>query len=148
MKTKSFFSIQSLLYNTDDLKGPLTQVLFARKFADYIGMDRVNQLARVQFENADFHKAFPGIETLKETLLIGESRINLITQHLCIRGDKSGCHVATGCFPSRTIVIHDEYRNAILPVKLSDRQIKEIFVYVWSNPELLLPIAAPFTEFE
>lgn len=145
MNTKLKFKIQNLLYNTVDLKGPLVQVLFAKKFTDYEGAFSFNRLARVSFENTAINKALPGAVPLEETLLLGEEGYSYSTLHLCIRGKNIVCRVATGYFPKRAVVIHDGYREAILLHKLTDAEIHEVFIRVWDHPEIIQPFKSPFS---
>lgn len=139
MKTKFHFTIQNLLYNTEDLRGPIPQVLFAQRFAEYEGAFGYNRLARVVFENEATHKALPGAVPLEETLLLGKEGFDYSTLHLCIRGKNTCCRVATGYFPKRVMVVQDDYRDAILLHKLTDREIQQIFTRVWDHPEDLQP---------
>lgn len=143
MKTKLQFRIQNLLYNTADSKGPIVQVLFARQFTEYEGAFSFNRLARVTFENAAINKALPEAMPLEEILLLGEEGFNHSTLHLCIRGKNTVCRIATGYYPNRVAVVHDDYRQAILLDKLTDNQIHEVFTYVWDHPETIQPFNNP-----
>ncbi len=148
MKRKFSFSIESLLYNTEELKGPLVQVMFAKKIAEHFGAFNFDTLARVNFGNPDTHKAFPTLEKLEETLLTGQFRHRTGDLHLCIRGTRSACLVASGYLSNRKVTIYNDYRNIIIPVKLSDSEIKQIFTHVRDNPDELLPIGPPFPDFD
>ncbi|GAB3427980.1 hypothetical protein [Niabella aquatica] len=135
--------MQPLLYNTEDLKGPLTQVFFARQFAEYEGAFYYNRLARVSFERPGVNKSIPGGIPLIETLLLGEKQSEHSTLHLCIRAAHSCCKVATGYHPSRTVVLHPEYRTALLLDYLSDKEIEQVFAYIWDHPEWIEPVDPP-----
>ncbi|MBN8857069.1 MAG: hypothetical protein J0H29_01700 [Sphingobacteriales bacterium] len=144
MKTKFHFTIQNLLYNAEYLKGPIAQVLFAKRFIEYEGAFIWNRLARVVFENEATHKALPGAVPLEETLLLGTEGFDYSTLHLCIRGKSTCCRVATGYFPKRVAIMHDDYKQAILLHKLTDNQIHKVFTYVWDHPETIQPSDKPF----
>lgn len=143
MKKKFSFSVQPLLYNTEDLKGPIPQVFFARQFAEHEGAFYYNRLARVSFERPGINKAIPGAVPLIETLLLGEQQSEHSTLHLCIRAAHSCCKVATGYYPKRTIVIHTEYRHALLLDQLSDKEIEQVYTYIWNHPESIMPVDPP-----
>jgi len=52
--------------------------------------------------------------------------------------------VATGYFPKRVAIMHDDYKQAILLHKLTDNQIHKVFTYVWDHPETIQPSDKPF----
>jgi hypothetical protein len=47
--------------------------------------------------------------------------------------------MATGSFPSREIVMYEDYREVILLNKLSEKQIEEIFNELWNTMDLIQP---------
>lgn len=140
MKNGIFFSIESLLHGIENPQGPIVQVLFAKKVAEHEGIFSFNRLARLTFTDPAINKAFPGGAVLDETLLVGYEGWNDAILHLFIRGGQSTLKIATGEMPGKKVTIHRQYRDAILLGKLSDKQIKEIFSYVWKNLEVIQPI--------
>lgn len=140
MKNKTTFTIESLLYGIDSLKGAITQVLFAQKVAKHEGLQSFNRLARITFNDPAINKAMPGAVKLEETLLIGYESWNDTELHLCMRGGTSTCRIATGSSASREITVHNDYAHAILQGKLSDSEITDIFYTVWDNSELIQPV--------
>ncbi|MBZ4187669.1 hypothetical protein [Niabella beijingensis] len=147
MKTKFTFTIQPLLYNTPDLKGPITQVFFAKQYMEEEGAFYYNRLARLTFEKQNVHLTLPGAMPLIETLIFGEQQRNHSTLHLCIRGERTYCKVATGYFPKRIAVTHKEYEDALLMGKLTKKEIQELFAYIWDHPESIKPIDPPHSGF-
>lgn len=143
MKTKFVFTIQPLLYDTPDLKGPIIQVFFAKQFMEEGGEFYYNRLARVTFEKPNINKSLPGAVPLIETLLMGEQKWDHSTLHLCIRG--TGCYlkVATGYFPKRITTTHKEYGDALLLDKLTNKEIEGLFAYIWDHPESIKPVDPP-----
>ncbi|MDR2272038.1 MAG: hypothetical protein LBF27_14125 [Sphingobacterium sp.] len=139
MKPKFKYSIEPLLHGIEYPKGKIEHVIFAQKVARHEGMDRFNRLAQVRFEDPQINKAFPGGVPLDETLLIGLDNYKDVKLHLCIRSKQSTCKIASGNSSSRKIIIDDTYRNVILLKKLSNKQIAEIFNFVWDNLELIQP---------
>lgn len=139
MKTKMKFSVESLLFGIENPKGSIEQVLFARKMAAYQGIENCNRLAKLSFEDDTVNKTFSGAVAMDETLVLGNEGWSDSTLHLCIRSGRSAVRIATGNFPGREIMIYDDYRNAVLLNKLSEIQIKEIFVEVWNNMDLIQP---------
>lgn len=139
MKTKVKFSVDSLLFGIENPKGNIEQVLFAMKMAEYEGIENCNRLAKLSFEDDNVNKALSGAVAMDETLILGHEGWGDSTLHLCIRSGRSAVRIATGNFPGREIVMYDDYKNAILLNKLSDKQIEEIFVELWNNMDLIQP---------
>ncbi len=137
MKSKMSFIVQSLLFYTDQVKGPLEQVMFAQKIARFLQMDNFNQLARVEFSEPKVHKTFTGQELLIECLIIGNVTAGQGEQHIVVRAKETGLFVATGYLPERTVEFHEDYKSAILMEKLADADINLLFNYLWDNPSLL-----------
>lgn len=73
------------------------------------------------------------------TLVLGYEGWNDSMLHLCVRNGTSAVRIATGSFPSREIVMYEDYRQAILLNKLSEKHIEEIFNELWSNMDLIQP---------
>jgi len=143
MKNRLSFSIESLLYGIENPKGPIQQVLFAKKVAEHEGIFSFNRLARLTFTDPAINKPLPGGASLDETLLIGYEGWSDAILHLCVRGGQSTLKIATGELPGKRVTIHSQYRDAILQGKLSDKEIKEIFSYVWKNLEEIQPSRFP-----
>lgn len=139
MKTTLRFSIESLLFGIENPKGNSEQVLFARKMAEHEGMPKCNRLARLIFNDTTVNQPLPGATSVDETLILGSEGWNDSVLHLCIRSGRSAVRIATGSFPSREIVMYEEYKEAILLNKLSDKQIEEIFKELWNNMDLIQP---------
>jgi hypothetical protein len=139
MKSTMKFEIESLLFGIENPKGKIEQVLFASKMAEYEGMPDCNRLARLTFDDITVNKAFAGAVTMDETLVLGYEGWNDSMLHLCIRSGISAVRIATGSFPSREIVMYDDYKEAILLNKLSEKQIEEIFNELWNNMDLIQP---------
>lgn len=139
MKTKVKFSVESLLFGSENPKGNIEQVMFARKMAEYEGIENCNRLAKLSFEDDTVNKALLGAVAMDETLILGDEGWSDSTLHLCIRSGRSAVRIATGNFPGREIMMYDDYKNAILPNKLSEKQIKEIFSEVWNHMDLIQP---------
>ncbi|MDX3913919.1 MAG: hypothetical protein QHC79_10320 [Pseudosphingobacterium sp.] len=146
MKNKVSFSIETLLFGIENPKGAIEQVLFAKTMAEHEGMPYCNRLAKLTFTDPTVNKALPGAVPLDETLILGYEGWSDNTLHLCIRSGRSACKIATGSFPNREIDIYDDYRQAIMLRKLSDKDIKEIFNYVWDNMEVIQPDPNPIRE--
>lgn len=139
MKTKVKFSVDSLLFGIENPKGNIEQIMFARKMAEYEGIENCNRLAKLSFEDDTVNKALSGAVAMDETLILGNEGWSDSTLHLCIRSGKSSVRIATGNFLGREIIMYDDYRNAILLNKLSEKQIKEIFIEVWNDMDLIQP---------
>lgn len=133
------FSVESLLIGIENPKGDIEQVLFARKMAEYEGMKNCNRLAKLNFEDDTINKAFSGAVAMDETLVLGYEGWSDSTLHLCIRSGRSALRIATGSFPSRKIIMYDDYRNTILLNKLSEKQIENIFIELWNDMDLIQP---------
>jgi hypothetical protein len=139
MKSTMKFEIKSLLFGTENPKGKIEQVLFAMKMAEYEGIPNCNRLARLIFNDDTVNKAITGAVPLDETLVLGHEGWNDGVLHLCIRSGRSAVRIASGSFPGREIVMYEEYREAILQNKLSDKQVEEIFNELWNNMDLIQP---------
>ncbi|RKE47142.1 hypothetical protein [Sphingobacterium detergens] len=139
MKSKFKFSIESLLHGLEYPKGKIEHITYAQKVAAHVGMDRFNCLAQIKFEDPQINKAFPGGIHLDETLVVGLDNYSSVKLHICIRSKQSTCKIASGNSSSREIKIHNAYRDVVLLKKLSDKQIAEIFNFVWDNLELIQP---------
>lgn len=139
MKSKFKFNIESLLHGIEYPKGKIEHMLFAEKVAAHEGMEHFNRLAQVRFEDPQINKAFPGGIPLDETLLIGLDNYTDVRLLLCIKSKHDTCKIASGDSSNRKIKIHDEYRDVILLQKLADKQISEIFNFVWDNLEVIQP---------
>lgn len=141
MKNQLDFSLTNLLYGTEPITGPLTQMLFVTNFLQAKRLSpRFNRLARIEFSNPLFHQSLPGGRKLEETLLIGDEKWNDTgTFFLCIRGKSATCWVATATLPDGAITIHHEYEHALLMEKLTASQLKELFSAVWTTRAELIP---------
>lgn len=139
MKTKMKFSVDSLLFGIENPKGNIEQVLFARKMAEYEGIENCNRLAKLSFEDDTVNKAFSGAVAMDETLILGHEGWRDSTLHLCIRSGRSAVRIATGHFPSQEIVMFEDYREAILLHKLSEKEIEEVFNELWNNMDMIQP---------
>lgn len=146
MKNKISFSIETLLFGIENPKGAIQHVFFAKMMAENEGMPYCNRLAKLTFTDPAINKALPGAVPLDETLILGYEGLNDSILHLCIRSGRSACKIATGSFSNREINIYDDYRHAIILHKLSDKDIKEMFNYVWDNMELIQPNPNPIRE--
>lgn len=146
MKSKISFSIKTLLFGIENPKGAIEQVLFAKMMAEHLGMPCCNCLAKLTFADTNINKALSGAVPLDETLIIGYEGWNDNTLHLCIRSGRTACKIATGSSTNREIEIFDDYRNAIILRKLSEKEIMEIFNYVWDNMEIIQPDPNPIRE--
>lgn len=139
MKTTLKFRIDSLLFGFENPKGNIEQVLFSKKMADKEGITNFNRLAKLSFADETVNKALAGAASLDETLVLGYEGWSNSIFHLCIRSGRTGIRMATGSFPNREIIIYDEYRNAILLNKLTEKQIKDTFNFLWNNMDLIQP---------
>lgn len=139
MKTTLKFTIESLLLGIENPKGNIEQVLFAKKMAEKEGMPDCNRLAKLSFEDGTVNKALAGTVPFDETLILGYEGWSDSIFHLCIRSGITAIRIATGSFPSGEIVMHDDYRNAILLNKLTEKQVKEVFDFIWENMDLIQP---------
>lgn len=139
MKREMKFEIESLLFGIEDPKGNLEQVLFARKMAEFEGMPNCNRLVKLIFKDNTVNQALAGAVDLDETLVLGYEGWNDSVLHLCIRSGRSAVRMAMGSFPSREIVMYEDYREALLFNKLSENQIEEIFNLLWTHMDLIQP---------
>lgn len=139
MKTKVQFSVESLLFGIENPKGNIEQVMFARKMAEYEGIENCNRLAKLSFEDDTLNRAFSGAVGIDETLILGYEGWNDSRLHLCIRSGRSAVRIATGNFPSREILMYDDYKNSILLNKLCEKQIENIFIELWNDMDLIQP---------
>lgn len=139
MKTILKFTIESLLFGIENPKGNIEQVLFAKKMADKEGLPDCNRLAKLSFEDSTVNKALAITVPFDETLILGFEGWSECIFHLCIRSGRTAIRIATGSFPSREIVMYDDYINAILLNKLTEEQIKAIFDFIWKNVDLIQP---------
>jgi len=139
MKATFEFSVESLLFGFENPKGNIEQVLFAKKMAEHEGISNCNRLAKLSFADESVNKAVAGAVSLNETLVLGYEGWSDCVFHLCIRSERTAIRMATGSFPSREIVMYEDYSNAVLLDKLSEEQIKEVFDFVWNNMDLMQP---------
>lgn len=139
MKTTFEFSVESLLFGIENPKGNIEQVLFAKKMAEHEGIPNCNRLAKLSFGDDSVNMAVAGAVPLDETLVLGYEGWSESVFHLCIRSGRTAIRVATGSFPNREIVMYDDYSNAILLNKLSVKQVKEVFDFIWNNMDLIQP---------
>ncbi len=139
IKTKVKFSVESLLFGIENPRGNIEQVLFAMKMAEYEGIENCNRLAKLSFGDDTVNKAFSGAVAMDETLILGHEGWSDSTLHLCIRSGRSAVRIATGHFPSQEIVMFEDYREAILLHKLSEKEIEEVFNELWNNMDMLQP---------
>lgn len=139
MKSALKFEIESLLFGIENPKGNIEQVLFARKMAEFEGMPNCNRLAKLTFNDNTLNKALAGAVALDETLVLGYEGWNDSLLHLCIKSGRSAIRIATGSFPGREIVMYEEYREALLLNKLSEKQVEEIFNELWTHMNLIRP---------
>ena len=136
MENQTFFNIESLVYGIEYPKSPIVQGLFAEKVAKQEKIRDMNCLARITFHDALINRALPGGVPLEETLLLGREGYDSHL-HICARAGQSTLRIATGYFPKGKIVVHEEYRHAIILRKLSEREVREILTYVRDNPEVV-----------
>lgn len=139
MNSAMKFEIESLLFGMENPKGNIEQVLFASKMAEFEGMPNCNRLAKLIFKDNTVNQALAGAVALDETLFLGYEGWNESVLHLCIRSGRSAVRIATGSFPSRKIVMCEDYNEAILLNKLSEKQIEEIFNVLWTHMDLIQP---------
>lgn len=139
MKTKVKFSVESLLFGIENPKGKTEQIMFARKMAEYEGIENCNRLAKLSFEDDTVNKALSGAVAMDETLILGHEGWSDSTLLLCIRSGRNAVRIATGSFPSREIIMYDDYRNGILLNKLSEKKIEAVFNELWNNMDLIQP---------
>lgn len=139
MKTTFEFSVESLLFGFENPKGNIEQVLFAKKVAEYEGISYCNRLAKLSFADDSVNTAVAGSFALDETLVLGYEGWSDSVFHLCIRSGRTAIRMATGSFPSREIVMYDDYSNAVLLNKLSEEQVREVFDFIWKNMDLMQP---------
>jgi len=133
------FSIESLLFGIENPKGNVRQVLFARKMAECEGMPNCNRLARLTFNDFTVKQPVAGAISLEDTLILGYEGWNDSVLHLCIRSGRSAVRIATGSFISLEIVMYEEYMEAILLNKLSEREIEAVFNELCNNMDLIKP---------
>jgi len=133
------FSVDSLLFGIENPKGKTEQIMFARKMAEYEGIENCNRLAQLCFEDDTVNRAFSGAVAMDETLILGYEGWSDSRLHLCIRSGRSAVRIATGSFPNQEILMYDDYRNVILLNELSEKQIEEIFIALWNNMDLIQP---------
>lgn len=139
METTFEFSVESLVFGIENPKGNIEQVLFAKKMAEHEGIPNCNRLAKLSFGDDSLNMAVEGAVPLDETLVLGYEGWSESVFHLCIRGGMTAIRIATGSFPSREIVMYDDYSNVILLNKLSVKQVKEVFDFIWNNMDLIQP---------
>lgn len=133
------FTIESLLFGFENPKGNIEEVLFAKKVADKEGIPYCNRLAKLSFEDGMINKVLAGAVPLDETLVLGYEGWSDSTFHLCIRSGRTTIRIATGSFPSKEIVMYEDYRKMILLNKLTEEQIQEVFDFIWMNMDLIQP---------
>lgn len=146
MRNKLTFTIETLLHGIENVRGPIEQVNFARNFADYQKIPRLNQLVRIKFRDGAGHRSFPGAVPLEDTLIIGCDSYVERTHYICVMAENSGLYVAKGHYPDRRIKIQKDYRDALILDKLSDEDIQEIFNYIWDHPDEMQPSSTPWTD--
>ncbi|MFL9835513.1 hypothetical protein [Chryseobacterium terrae] len=139
MKTTFEFLVESLLFGIENPKGNIEQVLFANKMAKHEGIPNCNRLAKLSFADESVNRAVAGAVSLDETLVLGYEGWSDCVLHLCVRSGITTIRMATGSFPSREIVMYEDYSNAVLLDKLSEEQIKEVFDFIWNNMDLMQP---------
>lgn len=139
MKRTLEFSVESLLFGIENPKGNIEKVLFAKKMAEYEGIPNCNLLAKLSFADDSMNKAIAGAVSMDETLVLGYEGWSDTVLHLCIRSGRTTIRMATGRFPSREIIMYDDYSNAVLLNKLSEEQVREVFDFIWNNMDLIQP---------
>ncbi|MCI3936525.1 hypothetical protein MQX03_04900 [Chryseobacterium aahli] len=111
--------------------------------AEYEGMPNCNRLARLIFSDDTLNNTLAGAVSMDETLVLGYEGWNDSMLHLCIKSGRGAIRIATGSFPSREIVMCEDYNEVILQNKLSEKQIEEIFNELWNNMDLIQPQPQP-----
>ncbi|WP_286778660.1 MULTISPECIES: hypothetical protein [Sphingobacterium] len=133
------FSIESVLFGIENIKGPIQLVQFANRLASHEGIRSFNRMAVIKLSNLKINKALPNSVPTDETLIIANEIGPYLDIYLCIRSGKSCCRIATAHFPGGEVYIHDEYRHTILLDKLSDEEIKCPFNIVCDDPSIIQP---------
>lgn len=139
METTLKFTIDSLLFGFENPKGNIELVLFAKKMADKEGIPNFNRLAKLSFADETLNKSLTGAASLDEKLVLGHEGWTNSIFHLCIRSGRTAIRMATDSFPNGEIIIYDDYRNVILLNKLTEKQIKDTFDFLWDNMDLIQP---------
>lgn len=107
--------------------------------AKHEGISNCNRLAKLSFADESVNRAVAGAVPLDETLFLGYEGWSESVFHLCIRSGRTTIRMATGSFPSREIVIYEDYIHSILLNKLNEKQIKEVFDFIWNNLDVIQP---------
>ncbi|WP_293908328.1 hypothetical protein [Sphingobacterium sp. UBA5670] len=68
--SKQNFSIESVLFGIENIKGPIELVQFSNRLASHEGIMSFNRMAIVKFSNPQINKALPNGVPTDETLLI------------------------------------------------------------------------------
>lgn len=133
------FCIDSVLFGSENTRGPIELVQFANRLASHEGIPWFNRMASIEFNSPNINKALPGGVPTDNTLVIGQERGGYLVLYLCIRSGRNCCRIATAHFPDGEIYIHDEYRHTIFLEKLTEDEIKSFFNYLREHIELIHP---------
>jgi hypothetical protein len=138
MKTTLEFRIQNLLeIQGGTVSGPMSPMLFAKEMSAHTET-KFNRLARVWFDDEKiFQRREDGGFTGFDTLIIGQQYSNDLRLELWVDEGVGGMPVAIVFQSVKEINISPIYHQAKYARKLSKDQIKEIFEYVFNNPQLL-----------
>ena len=138
MENKLKFSIQTLLSQKDGkVSGPMSPFLFAKEMAERTGV-QFNRLARVLFADESVNQIKEDVlYTGHDSLIIGHDILNDLMLSLWVDFGVGGVPVAIVFRFDWEILITKIYQNQPYERKLTEEEVRQIFDFVFSNPDSL-----------
>ena len=135
------FQIQNLLtIKENQLTGPMSPLLFAKEMTSILGF-KFNRLARLHLEDKQVFQIFEHGEGLTghDILIIARQFKTDLWVSLWVDTGTGGIAVCSGYQTDRKIQLTPIYEKLHFAHKLTAEELKEIFNYVFDNPEVLKP---------
>jgi hypothetical protein len=138
MENKLKFSIQTLLSEKDGkVSAPMSPLLFAEEISKNTGL-KFNRLARVWFEDETINQNKEEVlYTGHDTIIIGHDILNDLMLSLWVDIGIGGIPIAMVFRSDREILMTKIYQNEPYERKLTEKEIRLIFEFVFSNPDCL-----------
>lgn len=138
MENKLKFSIQTLLSQKDgEVSAPMSPFLFAEEMSKRTGI-KFNRLARVLFDDEAFNQIKEDVlYTGHDTLIIAHDMLVDLMLSLWVDIGVGGIPVAMVFRSDREILLTKIYNEQPYSRKLTEQEVRQIFDFVFSNPDCL-----------
>lgn len=115
----------------------MSPFLFAQEMAAKTE-SKFNRLARISFEDESIFQHFEaGGYTGHDILIIGSQHTNDLRLELWIDMGVNGVPVAMTYQSDREVLLTPVYKASCFERNLTEEEIKEIFSFIFANPELI-----------